>query len=57
MCVSCEFLNYKFGGGEMQLTGNIDKTGNKRNLVMFPKAHYNPLMASTTGAAGLIYTG
>jgi hypothetical protein len=41
----------------MQFTGNMDKTGNKRNPAMFPKAQYNPLMASTPGAAGLIYTG
>jgi hypothetical protein len=55
--VSRAFLNHKFGGGEMQFTAVMDKIGSKKHQAMFPKKQYNPLMASTPGAPGLIYTG
>ena len=61
ICVSRQFLNHEFGGGEMQFTGVMDKIGGQRHHqkhhVMFPQRHQNPLMASIPGAPGLIYTG
>jgi hypothetical protein len=41
----------------MQFTAVMDKIGSKKHQAMFPKKQYNPLMASTPGAPGLIYTG
>jgi len=44
-----------FGGGGMQLSGVMNKIGN--HPVLFPQQHFNPLMPSTPGDPGLIYTG